>query len=216
VLPSPLILALGGLLLVPLISCEPALDDDDSSPSSGEGSTGEEMGGLGKIFQTKDPRSHKTTKGPEPRPSDDDPYLKDLPSDHGALIRALGRAQSAADAREKLAALGGPVLGSLQDAALLSTDPAVQGWAIEVINISEALGLRGPQLDALHAEALAEARETESKGALSDLKRMHLTVLDGIFPGELLATQNLSFSKFTMGEAQNQPARIRSDRCRAG
>jgi hypothetical protein len=96
--------------------------------------TGEETGGLGKIFHTKDPRSHKTTKGPEPQPADDDLYLKDLPADHAALIRALGRAQSAAHAREKLAALGGPALGSLQDAALLSTDPAVQGWAIEVIS----------------------------------------------------------------------------------
>jgi len=81
----------------------------------------------------------------------------------------------------------------------------VESTEKEVLNISEALGLRGPQIDALHAEALAVAPETESKGALTDLKRMHLTVLDGIFPGELLATQNLSFSEFTMGEAQNQP-----------
>jgi hypothetical protein len=82
---------------------------------------------------------------------------------------------------------------------------AVETAEKQVLNVSEALGLRGPEIDALHAEALAEARTAESKGALADLKKMHLTVLDGIFPGELLATQNLSFSEFAMGEAQNQP-----------
>ena len=82
---------------------------------------------------------------------------------------------------------------------------AVETAEKEVLNISEAFGLRGPDIDTLHAEALAEAREAESRGALGDLKKMHLTVLDGIFPGEVLATQNLTFSEYFMGKSQNQP-----------
>lgn len=84
---------------------------------------------------------------------------------------------------------------------------AVETAEKEVLNISETLGLRGPDIDRLHAEALAEAQKAESKGALSDLKKMHITVLDGIFPGELLASENLNFSEYAMGKSQNQPRR---------
>ena len=132
---SPLTLVLSGSLLLPLTGCDPGLDDDDSSSaSSGTEGTGGDSSGSGKSFRTHTPKGSHQEGGTEPKASDNDPYLKDLPSDHGALIRALGHPQSAADAREKLASLGEPALGSLQDAALLSTDPVVQGWAIEVIS----------------------------------------------------------------------------------
>jgi len=132
---TPFLLGLAGLLLLPLLSCDPVLDDDDSSSaSSGTEPTEGDSAGSGKGFRTHTPRGQHQKGVTEPKPSDDDPYLKGLPSDHATLIRELGRPQSAAHARERLAALGGPVLGSLQDAALLSTDPAVQGWAIEVIS----------------------------------------------------------------------------------
>jgi len=82
---------------------------------------------------------------------------------------------------------------------------AVEAAEKQILNISESLGLRGKEIDGLHAEVLAAALREESEAALSDLKKMHLTVLDGIFPGEVLASQNLSFSSFEIGEAQNQP-----------
>lgn len=133
--PNPFILVLSGFLLLPLLSCDPILDDDDSSSaSSGIEAAGGDSAGDDKGFRTDTPKGLHQEGATEPKPSDDDPYLKALPSAHSALIRALGHPQSAAEAREKLASLGKPALGSLQDAALLSTDPVVQGWAVEVIS----------------------------------------------------------------------------------
>ena len=82
---------------------------------------------------------------------------------------------------------------------------AVESQEKELLNVSEALGLRGVEIDALHAEVLADAVREQTDAALSDLEGMHLTVIDGIFPGALLASTNLTFSEFAMGDAQNQP-----------
>jgi hypothetical protein len=82
----------------------------------------------------------------------------------------------------------------------------------ELLNISEALSLRGTEIDALHQGQLTAQREQATDGALDDVKEMHLTVLDGVFPHELLAAQNLSFSSYTMPLAQNTP---RTDPLRA-
>ena len=73
----------------------------------------------------------------------------------------------------------------------------------ELLNISEALGLRGVEIDALHQGQLSAEREQATDGALDDVKEMHLTVLDGVFPQELLAAQNLSFSSYAMPMAKN-------------
>ena len=73
----------------------------------------------------------------------------------------------------------------------------------ELLNISEALGLRGTEIDGLHQGQLTAEREQATDGALDDVKEMHLTVLDGVFPQELLAAQNLSFSSYTMPMAKN-------------
>ncbi len=75
----------------------------------------------------------------------------------------------------------------------------------ELLNISEALGLRGEEIDALHADSLQALRREQTAEALSDLKKMHLTVIDGIFPQELLASTNLTFTTWAMDDAQNQP-----------
>jgi len=66
----------------------------------------------------------------------------------------------------------------------------------ELLRISESLGLRGPTVDALHSISLADERARVMDGALDDLKEMHLTVVDGVFPQELLARQNLRFSSY--------------------
>lgn len=75
------------------------------------------------------------TPEPTPRAKDGpaDAYLEALPEAHRGHIAALGDPATAARAREALVELGEAALGSLQDAALLSSDPAVQGWAIEVM-----------------------------------------------------------------------------------
>ncbi len=92
---------------------------------------------------------------------------------------------------------------------------AVESQEKSLLNISEELGLRGTDIDALHSEVLAEAVREQTEEALVDLRGMHLTVIDGIFPQALLAAQNLTFSEFEMGQAQNQP-RVEAIRPAAG
>ena len=74
----------------------------------------------------------------------------------------------------------------------------------ELLNISEALNLRGPEIDALHGQGLADARARAVDGALDDVKEMHMTVLDGVFPHALLQSQNLGFSAYTMPAQRNE------------
>ena len=82
---------------------------------------------------------------------------------------------------------------------------AVEELDKELLNISEAFGMRGPATDALHAEVLSEARAEQTDAALKDVRGMHLTVVDGVFPRALLESENLTFSPWTMADAQNLP-----------
>ncbi len=77
----------------------------------------------------------------------------------------------------------------------------------ELLAVSEAFGLRGEGLDALHAEALAEAKALAVEGALDDLREMHLSVIDGVYPGDLIASTNISFSTYEMPDSRNIPRR---------
>jgi hypothetical protein len=72
-----------------------------------------------------------------------------------------------------------------------------------LLRISEELGLRGQEIDALHQQELATLRERVTKEALQDLFDMTLTVIDGDFPREVLARQNLGFVPFAMDEVKN-------------
>jgi hypothetical protein len=63
----------------------------------------------------------------------------------------------------------------------------------DLLNISEALGLRGPEIDALHAEAIAAARRQASLAALDDVREMTLTVIAGRMPTALIRDENLTF-----------------------
>ena len=73
----------------------------------------------------------------------------------------------------------------------------------DLLRVSEAFGLRGPEVDKLHAQESATAREVAVQGALDDLKEMHISVIDGVFEGEVLARENLSFSSYTMPKQDN-------------
>ncbi len=73
----------------------------------------------------------------------------------------------------------------------------------ELLRISESFGLRGVAIDRLHNQELATQRERAVSGALDDVREMHLTVLDGVFPQKVLAAQNLSFSPWTMPSRRN-------------
>ncbi len=75
----------------------------------------------------------------------------------------------------------------------------------ELLHIGEQLGLRGEALDALHRDILQEAREEALSEALDELEGLTLTVFDGDFPREHLATTNLTFEPYTLPAAKNTP-----------
>lgn len=75
----------------------------------------------------------------------------------------------------------------------------------ELLQIGEALNMRGPELDVLHRGILKEEREQSTVDALSSLEEMTMTVIDGDFPREVLATENLTFSSHEMPADRNKP-----------
>ena len=75
----------------------------------------------------------------------------------------------------------------------------------ELLRISERLDLRGKDIDRVHGEALAEERRKAIGLALEGLKAMTLTVIDGDFPREVLARENLTFSTYPMASQKNVP-----------
>jgi hypothetical protein len=108
------------------------------------------------------------------------------PGPHNGLARALF-------ASDLLAARTGHLTHTFEEAEK------------ELLRISERLLLRGPEIDRLHGTALAEERDKTIASALADLKGMTLTVVDGDFPRDVLARENLTFSTFTMPRDKNKP-----------
>ena len=66
--------------------------------------------------------------------------------------------------------------------------------------------MRGPQIDKLNEAALADKREKIVAKSLKDIKGMTLTVIDGNFPREVLANQNLAFTTYRMPARRNTSA----------
>ena len=75
-----------------------------------------------------------------------------------------------------------------------------------LLRIGERLNLRGPQIDALHRQVLAEEKRVLLEGALSGLSEMTLTVVDGDFPREIVARENLTFRSYVMASGLNLPS----------
>lgn len=74
----------------------------------------------------------------------------------------------------------------------------------QFVNISERLGLRGGDIDLLHRAAADDSKEAGATAAdLSGLEELTLTVIDGDFPREVLAKENLTFRKFEMASSKN-------------
>ena len=74
-----------------------------------------------------------------------------------------------------------------------------------LLDIGERLGLRGPGLDALHSEAIRAQREKLIEASLADLRGMTLTVIDGDFPREVIARENINFAAYRMQSTLNGP-----------
>ncbi|MCP4916700.1 MAG: DUF2330 domain-containing protein [Proteobacteria bacterium] len=75
----------------------------------------------------------------------------------------------------------------------------------ELLNISESFGLRGVEIDAMMGEEAITQRARAVSGALDDVKEMHLSVIDGVLPQKLLATENLAFATHEMDSKRNTP-----------
>jgi len=76
----------------------------------------------------------------------------------------------------------------------------------ELLAIGERFGLRGKEIDGVNAKALEGEREKTVANGLDDLKKkMTLTVVDGDFPREVLAKQNLAFDDYRMPARRNRP-----------
>ena len=67
-----------------------------------------------------------------------------------------------------------------------------------LLDIGERLSLRNGSLDTLHLSELAKDREEIKKTSLAQIKKMHLTVLDGDFDREVLARENLLFEPYSL------------------
>ena len=65
----------------------------------------------------------------------------------------------------------------------------------ELLRISESFGLRGANIDVLHGDLLKKEREKIVESTLVGIGDMHLSVIDGVFDGSVLAAQNLRFEE---------------------
>ena len=75
----------------------------------------------------------------------------------------------------------------------------------ELLAIGEHFGLRGGQLDKLNTAALQAEADEATKETLASVKSMTLSVIDGDFPREVLAGQNLTFASYRMPQRRNNP-----------
>lgn len=73
-----------------------------------------------------------------------------------------------------------------------------------LLAVGERLSLRGPEIDKLNEASLKAEREETVKQGLEDLKGMTLSVIDGSFPREVLASRNLTFSPYKMPGRRNK------------
>ena len=80
----------------------------------------------------------------------------------------------------------------------------------ELLRVGEHFGLRGPEIDGENATALKESRDRAVSKGLDLIKEMTLTVIDGDFPREVIAKQNLQFATYKMPSQRNVPQKYDS------
>ncbi len=73
-----------------------------------------------------------------------------------------------------------------------------------LLQIGEHFGLRGKEVDDENAIALADIRNESTDAGIELLKGMTLSVIDGDFPREVVARQNLTFANYNMPAARNK------------
>jgi hypothetical protein len=73
-----------------------------------------------------------------------------------------------------------------------------------LLAVGERLSLRGPKIDKLNEASLKAERDQTVKSGLEGIKGMTLSVVDGNFPREVLASHILTFSPYKMPTRRNQ------------
>ncbi len=79
-----------------------------------------------------------------------------------------------------------------------------------------SVDLRGAAIDKLNAQVLAEMNRKTVETALDGVKEMTLTMVDGDFPREVLAGQNLKFTDYRMPSRRNSAQNYDATSKRAG
>lgn len=74
----------------------------------------------------------------------------------------------------------------------------------DLLQIGEHFGLRGKEVDDENALALADIRNQSTDAGIELLKGMTLSVIDGDFPREVVARQNLTFANYKMPATRNK------------
>lgn len=77
----------------------------------------------------------------------------------------------------------------------------------ELLRIGEHFGLRGKEIDQLIRDTGADEAEKLAANAIGKLEELTLTVIDGDFPREVLANDNLRFADFEMAANRNSSLR---------
>jgi uncharacterized protein DUF2330 len=67
-----------------------------------------------------------------------------------------------------------------------------------LLDIGEQLNLRGGRMDAFHSQVLAAERQRAQALAMESLKSMSFTVIEGDFPRDVIANENIRFEKYEM------------------
>ena len=73
-----------------------------------------------------------------------------------------------------------------------------------MLAVNEHFGLRGPEIDQLLIEAHQSQSEKIAERSLDNLNGMTLTLVDGDFPRQVIANQNLRFARYAMPPRRNR------------
>jgi hypothetical protein len=82
----------------------------------------------------------------------------------------------------------------------------------QLLNMGDALGLRGPHMDRLLEKQLADVRREALAGMIERLERMTLTVIDGEFPRATLRDNDLTLLCYDPATGREQPLARHSGR----
>ena len=67
-----------------------------------------------------------------------------------------------------------------------------------LLDIGERLNLRGGRMDVFHDKLLAAEREEAQASAMESLKEMSFTVIEGDFPPDVVANENIRFEPYRL------------------